>query len=258
MAYSTVVDLTFPNAGAAAGWVHYKNNSGADPVTAMSWQDDGTSKFIKSVFDKTSAANRAWWDANHYYPGVGYLNLLAVAYFSPTLGGAAPDLTNARFTWEIRLKNFELPPGARIVQWVQGPDPTQGTGSNVYFNYANFGQAVDAQLGFGGAGGKRSTVDGIENSGWKTAVVNFRPSDADWVCMGSNPERTGLPDDANVDITTRYGCMKSAAAMLATGPTMADTGLLAIFPNEMPGRRPPRQGVNGEIQIRRCKFEKWV
>ena len=46
-----------------------------------------------------------WNDSNHYAPGAGWLNLLLVAYFKDTLGGPINDISYARVTYEIRLRD---------------------------------------------------------------------------------------------------------------------------------------------------------
>lgn len=132
-----------------------------------------------------------------------------------------------------------------------GVDPTQGTGSNVYVNYANIAQPIDQQLGFGSYGTHRNpVVDGIYDSGWKRVTVNFMPSDDDWVCLGSNPERTGLPDDKYFEAPARYGCRSSVSKFFAGGPKI-DTGIIVLYN----GTTPPTTQPTGEVHIRRIKFE---
>lgn len=225
--------------------LRYYTTRQTDRVTFPEFVADEDGGYARIVLE---AADTFWDDMNHISPGVGLANLLAVVYFD-SLGGPVTDVKDARLTYEIRLKDFHLPKGARLFQWLQGIDPVQGNGENVFLNYLNVAEPIDQQLGFGSTPIRPPAVDGVADTGWRTVEVNFTARRGAWVCMGSNSDRTGIPS-ASSEYPALYGCAKNAASFLQSGEKV-DTGILVVYP----GRQSVTARPTGEIHIRRVRFE---
>lgn len=157
-----------------------------------------------------------WWvDPNHHDPGAGYLHLLAYGYFrtfSNTLGAfgdphQAIDLRDAEFSFSVKLDDLTLPEDAHVYFWFQASDPDIPAAEGRYVNYAYSAIAIDEVA----AGG-----------GWTDVTIPLSTNDADWIALGSNPDREDT-----------YSISQSVAHALSTGYP-ADCGIIILIGDELP------------------------
>lgn len=250
MALNLVYDQAFLSAGTESKWQTYLSNdaggASVDIVSPTRVTDDGDPYIKVSITDPKPL----FWDGNHYLPGAGYVNLLAVAYNGPGNEFPTYNIADGKAIITMRVKDFKLPKQARLIWWFQNsPDGL------MFYNYGQIENTIDEQLGFGGKGWmKRSMVDGIRDSGWIDVEIPFPARDSAWTCYGSNPLRTGVGDDSNVI----YGCARGGVASAMTHPVL-DMGIHALWQNTASGSIPPVQQIKGELHIRRVQiFENHV
>jgi hypothetical protein len=117
--------------------------------------------------------------------------------------------------------------GPRIHFWIQG---ISALAPKLTYNMAYAKRCADDELNYGGNGlWSPRTVDWVGDSGIRTFTVDFSDNVGDWVSMGSNTNRTGRLDPDDSPDTSWYAGVQSMAEVW--GGTLADCGLLAIWPN---------------------------
>lgn len=160
----------------------YRARLGGDGVTeqylAYDWNAAG-------YIEKDLSGNDGlWWDANHVWPGPGFLQLPLV--LQPTWHTAlssSTSLKNAILTTRLRLVDFALPPGAVLAWHFQTVDDAPG-GSGQPVNYISVDRLVSDAAGFGI--GPDSGISwphlkpSVADSGWFDFSVRFVPDDAFW------------------------------------------------------------------------------
>ena len=238
-----IYETDFPNAGSVADWTELKGE--AYTVQNIDWQTTSGETFAVC---RSGEGDRYSWDANHYYPGVGYVNVMAAILCNGVSLPATLDLRGGHIEFEIRCNELYLPNRKpRLVHWIQGEDDTA---FNLTFNHYYRAACLDDYLGFGGNGMfERPKVDYVRDSGWRTVSIPYSSDDALWAPMGSRPERTGRGDPNSAN--TWYGAVKADDALRQVN---LDLGILAIWPNEADPTIPPAEYMDGELWIRAVRI----
>jgi Ca2+-binding RTX toxin-like protein len=180
-------------------WRYYQFGDDVQDIVPLG--DDGTG-------NTTLVSQGPWWtDPNHIDPGAGRLHLLDVIYLNGANGGIhIDDLRDVTISFDIKADQLVIPDGAHLYIWTQTLDPTLPWGVGQFVNYANTSVAIETLL-----------VPG----GWAHVTVTLSQNDADWLPLGSNPDREGS-----------YSISSSAAAMLSGYP--GDMGLIMLLGNGTP------------------------
>lgn len=249
MTMTLIYDEDFSTSGSEEGWSEVRDANPGINSNLVRVTGDGD-PYIKA---ESTVLNPWWWDGNHYYPGAGYINLLAFAY-STTLSGVLPQTNygGGKLVLEARVKDFILPQGARIVWWMQFI-----SGAMAY-NYGQTANPIDNRLGFGSVGSTiGAKVRAVKDSGWQEITVPFPTSDAAWTCYGSNPTRDGVPPLGNPSDTAFYGCAPGGIAE-AMSMSLSDMGVHILWQNTLTGTprgaTPPAERALGELHIRRVRL----
>jgi hypothetical protein len=215
---------------AEPGWFTYQDGKSVPKALSRRIDADGNGYLVSK--------GPWWYDPNHTAPGLGYLHLLAFAYHasyelvdvpitpgqpletstgtivyatrspgavgtnaaqSRTSGGRgvlsglpmthAIDLRGGVISLSARARELELPADADIYFWFQAFDPSLGGGEGRFVNYINVAHPI----------GRRLSSDR-----WTSISIPLTANEADWVCLGSNPDRLET-----------YGCSSAAAAALS-------------------------------------------
>ena len=221
----------------------YRARLGGDGVTeqylAYDWNAAG-------YIEKDLSGNDGlWWDANHVWPGPGFLQLPLV--LQPTwhtaLSSSTP-LKNAILTTRLRLVDFALPPGAVLAWHFQTVDDAPG-GSGQPVNYISVDRLVSDAAGFGI--GPDSGISwphlkpSIADSGWFDFSVRFVPDDAFWQPLATSVLRGNGPDGTNTYST--------APIRRALDGTFLSMILVVLFPQQINPRRRPMIRAGGTLQI---------
>jgi hypothetical protein len=244
MGYALVKQNTFADAGSTDKIFWQKDDGSAGGVQTAWTRTAGGADFVARLAMSSPSA-LPWNDPNHYYPGAGWLNLLWFAFVgaSHEIPDGHEDLRNGKIEFRLKLSSFYLPPTCRLVLGIQGVN------ADVAYNYAQIAEPICAQLGFGGGSwGTRNKVHGIKTmSAFRDVVVHFSTDDRDWICMGSNPNRTGVNPDAG---GTYYGALPTVADALAD--VNADIFIWALHDqNWVSPSTPPAQRPFGTIDMDR-------
>lgn len=251
MALVSIYDEDFSTAGSELGWKEVRE-SGSGSVSSLARVTDDGAPYIKAV---STEADPWWWDPNHYYPGLGYVNLLAIAYTAPN-GNDGPlplaDYRGGKVVLEARVKDFILPREARMIWWFQNADGVR------FYNYGQIANTIDEQLGFGSKGwGRRPLVRAVKDSGWRNVEIPLPANDAAWMCYGGSPIRDGVLPLGNPASSVLYACAPGGVAEAMTFP-MIDMGVHLIWENTLAGiprgSLPPSTRAYGELHLRRVRL----
>lgn len=252
MPLTRVYDNSFASASSETGWIECRNAGNGVTTTLQRVTNDGA-PYVKAV---STESNSWWWDPNHYYPGLGYVNLLAVAYAQGYTNGVLPSLnySNGSVILTLRAKNLLLPRAARMIWWMQS---AKGDGKT-YYNYGQVANPIDEQLGFGSKGwfGK-STMNGVADSGWVDVTIPLPSANSAWRCYGSSPSRSGVPPLGNPDASVIYGCAPGGGVEALNSP-LVDMGIHLVWDNTLVGSprgsKPPPIRAYGELHLRRVQL----
>lgn len=186
-----------------------------------------------------------WWDANHVWPGPGFLQLPLVLHpeWHSALVNPTP-LKNAVLTARLRLVDFVLPPGAVLAWHFQTIDDAPG-GSGKAVNYISVDRLVSDAAGFGI--GPDSGISwphlksSVADSGWFDFSVRFIPDDAFW-----QPLATSVLRGNGHGGTDTYSTAPIRRALDGTFLSMI---LVALFPQQANPRLSPAIRAKGKLQI---------
>lgn len=158
-----------------------------------------------------------WWiDPNHAFPGAGYLNLIAVAYYEGWFGvdgavrnfhlgnGKPLDMSNALVKVRYRAPMLTLAPESTLVFWFQTRALDPVSDAFEYVNYALTSQPLPIVAG---------------DFSWQEVELLLSSDSESWTCLGSNDDR----DDV-------YGCAGTVRDALTRFET--DLGLVILSPDE--------------------------
>lgn len=221
----------------------YRARLGGEALTeeyiAYDWNAEG-------YIEKDLSGNDGlWWDANHVWPGPGFLQLPLV--LQPTWHAAlssSTPLKNAILTTRLRLVDFELPPGAVLAWHFQTIDNSPG-GSGKAVNYISVDRLVSDAAGFGI--GPDSGISwphlkpSVADSGWFDFSVRFIPDDAFWQPLATSVLRGNGPDGTNT-----YSTAPIRRALEGTFLSMI---LVVLFPQQINPRARPARRAKGTLQL---------
>lgn len=221
----------------------YRSRLGGDGVTE---QYDPYDWNAGEYIEKNLSSNDGlWWDANHVWPGPGFLQLPLVLH--PGWHSALGDTTllkNAILTTRLRLVDFTLPPGAVLAWHFQTIDDAPG-GSSKPVNYINVDRLVSDAAGFGI--GPDSGISwphlkqSLADSGWFDFSVRFIPDDAFWQPLSTSVLRGNGPEG-----TETYSTAPIRRAMDGTFLSMI---LVVLFPQQINPRAQPKIRARGTLQV---------
>jgi len=186
-----------------------------------------------------------WWDANHVWPGPGFLQLPLV--LQPTWHAAlssSTPLKNAILTMRLRLVDFELPPGAVLAWHFQTIDNAPG-GSGKPVNYISVDRLVSDAAGFGI--GPESGISwphlkpSVADSGWFDFSVRFIPDDAFWQPLATSVSRGNSPGGTDTYST--------APIRRAFDGTFLSMILVVLFPQQINPQAKPMIRARGTLQV---------
>ena len=202
-----------------------------------------------------SSGGGLWFDPNHVWPGPGFLNLPLILQPSthPSLVGV-PTFKNAKLTINLRLLDFELPPGV-ILAWHYQSKVVAGSPGQ-FANYIYTGSLVSDVAGFGvgpKAGmGWPPVLREIADTGDFEFTVRFIDDDAFWLNLGTSEARAAIGGTASPLYTV---------APISEGFTGAFGSmiLVALYPQQsIPTVAPdydPANVVQGKLRINNIKME---
>lgn len=183
--------------------------------------------------DAAAMSQGPWWlDGNHAPPGAGYLFLIAFAYhrdwsidgvIAPTSTRRSTDLRGASLRVRWRAPELRLPPGASVSFWFQARGEMIMAPQREMVNYLQ----VRTPL---------ATAANIP-SAWREDVVHLAPRADDYLCLGSNPDRTDL-----------YGCRRGPVEALADWDT--DLGIVIHMPELAMAEQ-----VSGSVEISSIRID---
>jgi hypothetical protein len=175
-------------------------------------EDPWTSRYVKLSHSGSKAWTRGtyWIDNNHIKPtGAGTLNLYAFTY-PKDIGLETRSFLEGTFRVRVRVDGFQISASTRIGLWFQAYDPELDR----YVNYFQVAQTIDSALGYTQVGARAGNE--MRTTDWVTVDIPFSGRDADWVCLGSNPDKLHI-----------YGCSSSVARIL--GRKIHDFGIFGFM-----------------------------
>lgn len=244
---STLFEHTFASSGDQSKYVAMLGG-GVATETAYSH----TAGYIQCDL---SGGGGLWFDPNHTWPGPGFLNLLLILQPSthPSFTGAT-DMKDAKLTLNMRLLDFELPPGV-ILAWHFQSKVVAGSPGQ-YANYIYTGSLVSDVAGFGigpKAGlGWPPVLREIADTGDFDFTVRFIEDDAFWLNLGTSEARAAIGGTTSPLYTV---------APIAEGFSGAFGSmiLVALYPQQsIPTMAPdydPANVVQGKLRINNIKLE---
>ena len=192
-----------------------------------------------------------FWDANHVWPGRGFLQLPLVLHPSwhTDLAGVT-TLRDAKLTVSLRMLNFTLPPGAILAWHYQANIGTDEAPRMVNYLYA--GQLVSDLAGFGvgeNAGvGWPPLLRSINDTGNFEFVLRFIDDDARWTQLGTSRARALIGGATSPLYTV-------APIEDAFDGKFASTILVVLFPQQSLPTLPPQQKATGTLRVNSIKLE---
>jgi hypothetical protein len=172
-----------------------------------------------------------WWvDPNHAAPGLGYLYLVAFAYHAdwsldgaivPSLPGWPLDLRESVLNVRWRAPDLVLPPGARLLFWIQAEDPDRPASDPRFVNYAMTSQPLIPKPG---------------SFRWQETQLRLSPKPGTFECLGTSEARAET-----------YGCAADLSRTLATW--RVNLGFIILFED-----RTIAESISGAVDFDRISL----
>jgi len=184
---------------------------GDDQLDIVPVGDDGTG-------NNTLVSQGPWWtDPNHISPGAGRLHLLSTLYVNGTNDGIViDDLRDVTVSFDIKAEQLVIPAGAHLYLWFQSLDTTLPWGVGQFVNYAHTGVKIDELL--------------VAN-GWAHVSITLTQLEADWLALGSNPDREGTYSISDSIVSALSGDALDFGLIMLMGngaPTSEASGVVRL------------------------------
>lgn len=238
---TTVFDHSFATAGDQSKYRWAAVNGDYNPY------DHNAGGYIEKDF----AANPLFFDPNHHSPGPGFIQLPFVIHplWHTNLAGLT-TMKNAKLTLDLRLLDFELPPGVILAWHYQAQVVPGSPGQSA--NYLYMGQLVSDAAGFG--------VAPYAGIGWPPVrriipdtfnfdfTVRFIDDDAYWMQLGTSRAKAAIGGSSPL-----YTVRSISDAFAGQFQSMI---LVALYPQQHIPTRAPQQAIKGKIRCYNAKLER--